>query len=98
MHGPLDGEHSLERLAGCFGSLVPGIAYRVERDFEDFDGDLHRRGESWRFEGHGRQASGECVSLFVRLEGRGVYIIRLLDDPSHQAAIVASPGDWFSEV
>ncbi len=97
MHGPLDSEHALGRLEGAMGPLVPGRGYVVDRDFRDFDGDLHGRGESWVFLGHTSIPSGEGCSLFVRVPGRGVFIIRLLDDPAQQGDVLAAPSSFFRE-
>ncbi|NLP04331.1 DUF3601 domain-containing protein [Candidatus Fermentibacteria bacterium] len=97
MHGPLDSEHALGRLEGAIGPLVPGRRYAVGRDFRDFDGDLHARGEGWVFLGHTSLPSGEGCSLFVRLPDGGVFVIRLLDDPEHQGDVLALPSAYFLE-
>jgi hypothetical protein len=72
----------------AFKHLVPGACYVVSETFTDYDGDVHPAGESWTFLGHGFAPYDDGLSLFVSLDGRSEWLIRLQWRPEAQGAII----------
>jgi hypothetical protein len=66
--------------AGCdsaFQNLSRGSRYIVITDFVDFDGDVHQRDEAWNFLGANFLPYDDGQSLFVSLDGKHEWQIRL---------------------
>jgi hypothetical protein len=67
-----------------FKHLVPGSTYVVARDFGDFDGNLHPKGETWTYLGHSYFPYDAGLTLLISPGGS----IRLQWQPESQGAII----------
>lgn len=94
MHGPQpSGTWTGREPAKAWGPLQPGRSYEVRESFVDYDGIEHPVGESWRFLGSSFLPYDDGLSLFVSLDGRDEWHIRLQDRPTEQASVVRRLGD-----
>lgn len=94
MHGPQpSGTWTGREPAKAWGPLQPGRSYEVCESFFDYDGVEHPVGESWRFLGSSFLPYDDGLSLFVSLDGRNEWHIRLQDRPTEQASVVRRLGD-----
>lgn len=84
--------------ARSYGTLIPGRRYEVLRPFVDYDGDTHAPGERWTFLGSNFLPYDDGLSLFVSLDGKQEWHIRLQDRPEEQAAIIATLAQHMVEV
>ena len=66
---------SRNTLGKAYGHLHPGRHYRVERDFRDHDGRLHRQGQQWRYRTYTFLPYEDGLSLFfLTKDGDDPYI------------------------
>ncbi|MDH7974008.1 DUF3601 domain-containing protein [Sphingomonas sp. AR_OL41] len=79
---------------GSFQGLIVGGQYVVSAPFTDFDGDTHPAGEAWTFLGSAFQPHDDGLSLFVSLDGRQEWHIRLQWQPEAQAEIIDNLGRY----
>jgi len=79
-----------------FLCLVRGRRYRVVKTFADFDGDLHRVGESWIFLGRNFLPYEDGLSLFVSLDGDQEWHIRMRWTPEEQGPIIDALGEYLA--
>lgn len=94
MHGPKpSGTWTGREPAKAWGSLQPGRSYEVRERFVDYDGVEHPVGESWLFLGSNFLPYDDGLSLFVSLDGRDEWHIRLQDRPTEQASVVRRLAD-----
>lgn len=94
MHGPEpSGTWTGHETARPWGPLRPGCSYEVRESFVDYDGAEHPVGETWRFLGFSFLPYDDGLSLFVSLDGRGEWHIRLQDWPTEQASVVRRLGE-----
>lgn len=75
-------------LEACHDLLEAGERYRVRRAFTDFDGDEHRPGEEWTFLGCSFLPYEDGLSLFVSLDGRREWQIRMQWRPESQGTVL----------
>jgi hypothetical protein len=73
-----------------YGMLEPDQRYTVVREFTDFDGMLHPPGEIWRFLTYSFLPYDDGLSLFVSLDDKCEWHIRLQDRAEQQGAIVSN--------
>jgi len=66
----------------------------VAKAFRDFDGDDHPEGERWIFLGHNFLPYDEGLSLFVSLDGRQEWHIRMHRTPEDQGPVVDALGEY----
>ncbi len=81
----------------AYGHLHPGRHYRVERDFRDHDGRLHRQGQQWRFRTYTFLPYEDGLSLFFLTKDGDDLEIRLQDRTGAEAAIIAALSDVLPE-
>ncbi len=60
-----------------YRGMIPGRRYVVLRAFRDYDGDMHAPGEAWVFLGSAFLPYEEGLSLFVSLDGKQEWHIRM---------------------
>ncbi len=87
MYGPLP-EGTYRGKHPGFRLLNPGGRYRVIREFWDYDGDPHPAGEEWFFLGSGFLPYEEGLSLFVSLDGREEWHVRLRWTDEEQGGVI----------
>lgn len=73
-----------------FKHLIVGQRYTVIREFSDYDRDVHRVGETWRYLGHNFVPYHDGLSLFVSTDDRQEWQIRLQWVEEEQAAIIGA--------
>jgi hypothetical protein len=89
MIGPFEQGHwSKNGAKRSFGAMVVGERYVVAMSFADFDGDVHPVGESWTFLGAAFLPYEDGQSLFVSLDGKREWHIRLQWRTEEQAKIL----------
>lgn len=71
-----------------YGHLHAGRAYRVVRAFVDFDGVTHPEGERWTFLGSNYLPHDAGLSLFVSLDGKQEWHLRMQCYPEAQGPVV----------
>nr|WP_165388510.1 DUF3601 domain-containing protein [Sphingomonas populi] len=76
--------------------LQPDRRYTVVREFTDFDGVLHPRGESWRFLTYSFLPYDDGLSLFVSLDDESEWHVRLQDRPEQQGGIVSNLASYLA--
>lgn len=64
--------------------------YRVATAFRDFDGDEHAVGEAWTFVGYSFLPHDDGLSLFVSVDGRDEWHIRMQWRPEAQGPVLDS--------
>ena len=84
--------------ARSYGMLIPGNTYEVRRCFVDHDGHEHPVGERWTFLSYNFLPYDDGLSLFVSLDGRQEWHIRLQVRPEQQRVIVNALSDYLVEV
>src|ERR1044072_6407397 len=97
MYGPCPPGHFTAR-GGTddFQQLCVGRAYRVTQAFADYDGDLHAVDERWTYLGHNFVPYHDGLSLFVSLDGRQEWQIRLSWRPEDQGPVIDALGDYLA--
>ena len=93
MYGPMPEGHWASGRAGnpdTYNGLRRGRQYQVAQAFRDFDGDDHPVGETWVFLGHNYVPYHDGLSLFVSLDGRQEWQIRMSCAPEDQGSIVGA--------
>jgi hypothetical protein len=75
---------------GTYHVLHRGGRYRVVKPFRDFYGDEHPIGEAWFFLGYNFLPYEDGLSLFVSIDGRQEWHIRMQCTPEAQGPIVDS--------
>lgn len=99
MYGPCDSGHwTRTGLDASHAFLKAGRRYRVLRAFTDFDGDVHPPGEEWTFLGSSFLPHDDGLSLFVSLDGRREWQIRMQWRPEAQGAMLDSLRTYLEEV
>ena len=89
MYGPRDNGHwTSNRLDPSHLFLKAGRRYRVLRAFTDYDGDVHPPGEEWTFLGTSFLPYDDGLSLFVSLDGRQEWQMRMQMRPEAQGAVL----------
>jgi hypothetical protein len=78
--------------------LVPGARYEVIADFEDFDRVAHPSGERWTYLGSSYLPYDDGLSLFVSLDDRAEWHMRLQWRPEEQGAIIDRLEDYMVRV
>lgn len=68
-------------------NLQKGIAYKVTKEFIDFDGKLHEAGETWVFEKTTYLPYHSGLSLFVIEDGKNV-MYRFQDEAEAQQGLL----------
>ena len=71
-----------------FAHLIVGRRYIVVREFTDFDGKLHPKGESWTYLGKSFVPYHNGLSLYVSPDGQHQLQIRLQWLPEGQGPSV----------
>ena len=97
MYGP-EPEGRWSKLIGggdVFQGLRAGKRYVVIQAFTDYDRDAHPVGESWVYLGHAFNIHEDGLSLFVSLDGRQEWMIRLQWLPESQAEIIDHLSDRY---
>jgi len=98
MYGPRDHGHwTGSRLELSHLFLKAGRRYRVLRDFTDFDGDVHVKGETWTFLGSSFLPYDDGLSLFVSLDGRREWQIRMQVRPEAQGPVLDRLSDYIAD-
>ena len=77
--------------------LSPGRTYRVIAEFRDYDGRLHKVGESWRFLGHNFLPYEDGLTLSIEKNASNI-VIRMQWLPESQEAIIDHFSDFVEEV
>ena len=90
MYGPRDGGHWTRSgaLKAGHGFLQAGRCYRVVRSFTDYDGDVHPAGEEWTFLGASFLPHEDGLSLFVSLDGKREWHLRMQWRPEAQGSVL----------
>ncbi len=95
MYGPRDRGHwTRSRLDQSHLFLKAGQRYRVLRAFTDYDGDVHPPGEEWTFLGTSFLPYDDGLSLFVSLDGRQEWQIRMQMRPEAQGEVLDRLGSF----
>lgn len=95
MYGPCPPGHWMSRLAPSrFGPLKPGRRYQVVRAFDDYDRVRHEPGETWTFLGHNFLPYDDGLSLFVSLDGKQEWHIRMQWRDEEQGEVIGNLGDY----
>jgi hypothetical protein len=101
MHGPESIGHWSSRHATNGGSrhqhLVAGRRYRVVREFRDHDSDIHSVGEGWIFMGYSFLPYDDGLSLFVSLDGKQEWHIRMQWRPEEQGMVLDNLAEYVVE-
>ncbi len=102
MYGPQPGGFGSGQSAVNSGStyefLTAGHWYRVVREFLDYDGDRHPAGETWQFCGYSFVPYDDGLSLFVSLDGRQEWQIRLQWRAEAQGPVLDHLAEYIEEV
>jgi len=101
MTGPLPAGHwraAWENSDHEFLGLKRGQWYRVVKEFSDFDGDVHRAGETWVFLGHNFLPYEDGLSLFVSLDGHQEWHIRMRWTSEEQGPIIDAISEYLTPV
>lgn len=77
--------------------LTPQQAYLVIKEFKDFDGGIHRIGETWRFVEKTFLPYDDGLSLFVDKDGQRVQF-RFQWREESQAEIIDHFSDYVEEI
>jgi hypothetical protein len=77
--------------------LTRGRTYRVIAEFTDYDGLIHKVGESWRFLGHNFLPYEDGLTLSIEAEGSNA-VIRMQWLPESQEAIIDHFSDYVEEL
>lgn len=78
-----------------FGPLNAGAAYRVVKEFRDFDNRLHAVGEAWTFIGSNFVPYDDGLSLYATIDG-GERQVRLQWRPEAQGEIIGHLGEYLA--
>lgn len=78
-------------------SLKAGVQYRVQQEFHDFDGVVHSVGEEWTFLGSSFLPHDDGLCLFVSLDRRQEWCIRLQWRPVAQKSVIDNFHEFVSE-
>jgi hypothetical protein len=90
MNGPMQkGFWTAKLKIERYGVLIPGERYNVVRRFTDYDGFAHEIGEGWTFLGSNYLPYDDGPSLFVSLNGKQEWHIRMQNRQEEQASIIA---------
>jgi hypothetical protein len=99
MYGPRPaGFWARASAAKPFKHLVPGQRYAVTRPFIDYDGDAHPLGETWWYRGYNYSAYDSGLSLFVSVDGKDEWHIRLEDRDGGQLEVVRALEQYLTPV
>jgi hypothetical protein len=77
--------------------LVAGKRYRVVREFRDHDCDMHPVGESWVFMGYSFLPHDDGLSLFVSLDGKQEWHVRMQWRPEEQGVVLDNLSEYVAE-
>jgi hypothetical protein len=77
--------------------LIPQRIYLVIKEFEDFDGALHRIGETWTFVEKNFLPYDDGLSLFVEKDGQRVQF-RFQWREESQAGVIDNFSDYVEEI
>jgi hypothetical protein len=77
--------------------LVQGKTYRVIAEFTDYDGKVHKLGESWRFLGHNFLPYEDGLTLSIERDGSNTAI-RMQWRPEAQESIIDHFSDYVEEL
>jgi hypothetical protein len=89
MLGPKSRGYWTDSIApAAFMHLVVGTRYEVVRKFKDYDGGVHRPGETWWFLGHRHAPHDNERSLFVSPEKKTEWCIRLKEVKERQGRVI----------
>jgi hypothetical protein len=98
MQGPKPSGTWTQKLEGrSYGYLRPGRVYDVRRAFVDYDGGLHPVGERWTYLTYNFLPYDDGLSLFVSLDGKQEWHIRLQDREGEQGGIVGELEKYIGE-
>ena len=77
--------------------LTPGKTYRVIAEFSDYDGRVHKIGESLRFIEHNFVPYEDGLTISIERDGQK-SVIRMQWRPEAQEAIIDNFSDYVEEI
>jgi hypothetical protein len=78
-------------------TLIPGRTYRVILPFNDYDGQLHSPGETWRFTHKNFLPYEDGLTLFIEQNGQQ-HLLRLQWRAETQAEIIDNFSHYVEEL